>query len=105
MTLRLQVMRRHGMLVVVTASLIAAAPGSEPAQGDLDKLQGDWKTKSFLIDGGPLPTEKQVPDRLMTIKEDSFSESRGGKVAVRGTLKLDASKSPKWLDATFTEGG
>jgi uncharacterized protein (TIGR03067 family) len=41
----------------------------------------------------------------MTIKGDTFSESRGGKVAVRGTIKLDPTKCPKWLDATFTQGG
>jgi uncharacterized protein (TIGR03067 family) len=83
----------------------APAPALDPARQDLDILQGDWKTKSFLLGGGPLPKEKQFPDRLMTIKGDAFSEFRGGKVAVRGTLKLDSSKSPKWIDATFTEGG
>ncbi|MDR3633424.1 MAG: TIGR03067 domain-containing protein [Isosphaeraceae bacterium] len=99
-------MRQRGTLVVMAVVLLAgAAPEREAEQSDLEKLQGDWKTKSFLLGGGPLPKEKQFPDRLMTIKGDSFSEFRGGKVAVRGTLKLDSSTSPKHLNATFTQGG
>jgi uncharacterized protein (TIGR03067 family) len=83
----------------------AAAAPDDATKADLDRWQGDWTTKSFVLDGGPLPKEKQFPDRLMTIKDDKFSEVRGGKVAVRGTIALDASKSPKHLDATFLEGG
>jgi uncharacterized protein (TIGR03067 family) len=91
--------------ILGAAMLTAAAPAGDKDAGDLDKLQGDWVTKSFVMDGGPLPKEKQFPDRLMTIKGDAFSEFRNGKVAVRGTIKVDTSKTPKWLDATFKEGG
>ena len=99
-------MKRHGFAIIMAALFfIAAAPKEEKGPSDLDRLQGHWLTKSFLIDGGPLPEAKQYPDRVMTIKDGTFSEFRGGKVAVRGTIKLDPTKSPKWLDATFTEGG
>lgn len=99
-------MRLHGMLIAfATVLLAAAAPEGDSSQSDLAKLEGDWTTKSFLLGGGPLPKEKQYPDRVMTIKGNEFSEVRGGKVAVRGTIKIDSSKDPKWLDATFTQGG
>ena len=98
-------MKRTGFAILIAMLFTAAAPQGESGDKDLDRLQGDWTTKSFLLDGGPLPKEKQFPDRLMTIKDDTFSEFRGGKVAVRGTIKLDPTKSPKWLDATFTQGG
>jgi uncharacterized protein (TIGR03067 family) len=88
-----------GCLVVAAVALAGPSDTAEPG------LQGDWTTKSFLRNGAPLPKEKQFPDRLMTIKGDTFSERRAGKVAVRGTLKVDATKAPKWIDATFLEGG
>lgn len=99
-------MRLRGTLIVMAiALLVAAAPERETGRNDLEKLQGDWTTKSFLLGGGPLPKEKQFPDRVMTIMGAEFSEVRNGKVAVRGDLKIDSSKEPKWLDATFTQGG
>jgi uncharacterized protein (TIGR03067 family) len=86
---------------LVFAAVALAGPGDPAEPG----LQGDWTTKSFLLGGGPLPQKKQFPDRLMTIKGETFSERRAGKIAVRGTLKIDATKTPKWMDATFLEGG
>jgi uncharacterized protein (TIGR03067 family) len=98
-------MRNRWLPILTAALLVAAAPDDGKGKADREKLQGDWKTESFLLNGAPLPKEKQFPDRLLTFKDETFSEVRGGKVAVRGTFTLDPSKSPKWLDATFLEGG
>ena len=88
-----------GCVILTAVAFAGSVDAPEPG------LEGDWTTKSFLRGGAELPKEKQFPDRLMTIKGDTFSEKRAGKVAVRGTLKIDPTKNPKWMDATFLEGG
>jgi uncharacterized protein (TIGR03067 family) len=93
------------MKTIVTAMTAVLFLAGAAGVGDRETLQGDWTTSAFFRDGGPLPAEKQYPDRLLTFKGDEWYEVRDGKVAVRGTFKLDPSKSPKWLDATFLEGG
>lgn len=95
-----QGIRCLGCCFVFTAVALAG-PGDSAEPG----LQGDWTTQSFSRGGAPLPKEKQFPDRIMTLEDDTFSERREGKVAVRGTLKFDATKTPKWIDATFRERG
>jgi uncharacterized protein (TIGR03067 family) len=92
-------------LVVGLLVAVAAAAAEGPDKSSDPALDGDWDTVSFLRGGAPLPREKQFPDRLMTIRGDTFSEKRNGKVAVRGKLKIDTAKSPRWMDTTFLEGG
>lgn len=89
-------------LTCIALSIVLAADAADQSEPG---LEGDWSTASFLRGGKPLPQEKQFPDRIMTIKDGTFTEKRDGKVAVRGPLKVDASKKPKWIDATFHEGG
>ena len=89
-------MKRPGVAILMAAVLCAAAPRDDKPAGDLERLQGDWSTKSFLIDGGPLPKEKQYADRLMTIKgRRSFPSSGAARSPSVERLNHDASKSPE----------
>jgi uncharacterized protein (TIGR03067 family) len=74
----------------------------EPAQdvdkGELDKLQGDWQMVSRDSQG------KKIPDALaknkLTIKGDQWILTPGATM----TIKIDATKAPKWIDLTPAKG-
>jgi uncharacterized protein (TIGR03067 family) len=66
-------------------------------------FEGTWRTVSIQADGKDLPAEAFKSSRLIckgcdftTITDDGTS---------RGTFLVDATKSPKTMDITITEGG
>jgi uncharacterized protein (TIGR03067 family) len=92
-------------LALAAACLLAAGlPGrGDDAKKDADreKFQGTWEFTSFEWEG------KEDPDRkgsTVTIDGDKFTVKVGDKVVQAGTQKLDATTTPKSLDATVTEG-
>jgi uncharacterized protein (TIGR03067 family) len=46
----------------------------------------------------------QSGDLTITITGDKYAQSVAGAVNERGTIKLDTTKKPAWLDLTITEG-
>jgi len=76
----------------------AKPPASAAVPAALKPMQGTWVLTTQ--DGQPLS-----PNGLtITITGDKYAQAEGGTVNERGTMKLDATKKPMWLDLTITEG-
>ena len=69
---------------------------------DLERLQGAWQMTKGVRGGQEAPKEVVEESRLI-FKDDTFSfENSREKTSAK--IKLDASKSPKQLDADVTDG-
>src|SRR5947209_7125018 len=81
-------------LIVAMASLGFIA--ADPNKDDLAKFQGTWSFQSMEVGGNPvdLATLKDLP---LVIKDNTWSQ--GG---ANGTFTIDATKTPKTIDMTFT---
>jgi uncharacterized protein (TIGR03067 family) len=88
-----------GVMAVV---LLAAAESNEASKLDLERMQGDWAADAMTRDGQKFPDE-DAQAYFRTIKGDTYTVFRFSKVAGQGTMKLDATKSPKTID--FTPAG
>ena len=73
-------------------TVVAAVPAA------LKPLQGTWILTS--PDGQPLAEGGLT----LTITGDKYAQAVAGAVNERGTIKLDATKKPTWIDLTITEG-
>jgi uncharacterized protein (TIGR03067 family) len=84
--------------------LVAAASWKQPeddVKKDQDALQGTWKVVSAERDGKPV---EELKGFLMTFAKDTFAIKKGEEVVVKGTFKIDPSKSPKVMEMKITEG-
>jgi uncharacterized protein (TIGR03067 family) len=68
---------------------------------DKEKLQGTWTAVSGEKGGKEDPEAKE---HALVFEGDKFSVKRGDTVIVRGTFKINASKSPKTMDIEISEG-
>jgi len=95
-------MKARLLMIPAAVLLIAADKPPDPAsKKDLDGLQGTWKLVSAMKDGEALPEDK-VKNTSIVIKDDTFvfPESAEYATSKEGTIKLDATKKPKQMDAT-----
>ena len=105
-------MTRLTALAVLLAASTAFAQTAAPQAGQkkpptaeaavpaaLKPFQGTWILTA--PDGQPLT---QSGDLTITITGDKYAQAIGGTVNERGTVKLDATKKPMWIDLTITEG-
>jgi uncharacterized protein (TIGR03067 family) len=74
-------------------------------QQDLEKFQGTWKLVSATRDGKALADDK-VKQTTIVFKGDTFRFPELAEYATskERTIKLDAMKTPKQMDATSTGG-
>ena len=102
----LRVTTKAQFLIVAAIGVSLATDNSlDPAsKKDLDGLQGTWKLVSAMRDGEALPKDK-VKQTTIVIKDDTFLFPDLAEYATskEGTIKLDATKNPKQMDATSTE--
>lgn len=72
---------------------------------DLDALQGTWSLVSAMQDGKTLAADK-VKQTTIVFQGDTFRFPELAEYATSraGTIKLEATKTPKQMDATSTEG-
>ena len=102
----LRVTTKAQFLIVAAIGVSLATDNSlDPAsKKDLDGLQGTWKLVSAMRDGEALPKDK-VKQTTIVIKDDTFLFPDLAEYATskEGTIKLDARKKPKQMDATSTE--
>ena len=104
-------MIRHlaATVLIATASLSAQTPAGQAGQtkppapaarvpAALKPLQGTWVLTS--ADGKPLAEGGLT----FAITGDKYAQAVAGAVNERGTIKLDATKKPMWIDLTITEG-
>jgi uncharacterized protein (TIGR03067 family) len=67
-------------------------------------MQGDWAAVEVVRDGFPLaPDDAQAYFR--TVAGDQYTMARYRKILGKGTIKVDASKTPKEIDAHTTAQG
>ena len=87
--------------VFVILSMSASLPAGD-AKEDLKAMEGEWTPATGELGGKPFPDETLKTIKLV-LKDDTYTVTVGDKVD-RGTVKLDASKTPKTMDITGTEG-
>ena len=80
----------------------AAEAGRGDATSDMGPMQGGWKMVLGFINGKELPAD-QVKTGELTIEDDNC-RAKLGAAAMASTIRIDASKAPKEIDFTFTEG-
>ena len=85
----------------ITLDLKAAA--GQDAEEDAETLQGSWQL--VRSEQGALDDTWEVKDQLVIFEKDAFTLKQGDKVLLKGTFKLDITRSPKTIDITITEGG
>lgn len=74
-------------------------PAAANVPAALKPFQGTWVLTT--ADGQPLA---QNGDLTITVTGDKYEQAIAGTVNERGTVKLDATKKPMWIDLTITEG-
>jgi uncharacterized protein (TIGR03067 family) len=77
----------------------APAPAAPAAQKPIDAFQGNWAIASF--NGQEIPAAAEM---FLVFKGDKYEQWTGSTVDERGTIKLDVTKKPMWIDLIITEG-
>ena len=101
---------RISLAALFCAVGFAASAGSDILAGDkadLEKdvriIQGTWTFESSEAGGKALPAG-ELKGLILTFEGDKHTLKMGDQVVQVGTQKIDASKSPKTIDVTMTEG-
>jgi uncharacterized protein (TIGR03067 family) len=96
-------------MLLAVSSLSAQTPTGQARQNKppapaaavpaaLKPLQGTWVLTT--PDGQPMAPG----DLTITFTGNTYAQSVGGAVNERGTIKIDATKKPMWIDLAITEG-
>jgi uncharacterized protein (TIGR03067 family) len=92
-------MKLRTLILVAACSVLAAeTPKEDASRKDLERMQGDWQGVSWVVDGTPVPDD-DAQCMFRTIKGDQYIVFRFENPRGKGTLKLDATKTPKTIDA------
>jgi uncharacterized protein (TIGR03067 family) len=92
-------MNRLLLVPLVVVGLAAADASREDAAAeDLKKMQGEWIVVTMEADGMKIPDD-DAQALFRNVKGDQYTVSRYRKIAGRGTIKLDATKKPRTIDA------
>jgi len=94
----LEVLRR-GEVKAAKTEEAAAVVGTGPAT----ELEGEWSMVSGFMDGHAMDKTMLKYGKRVT-RGNMTSVTFGPQVFMRGTFTLDATKSPRWIDLTHTEG-
>jgi uncharacterized protein (TIGR03067 family) len=86
------------VIVLLAGGLLAARPTDDPNKADLDKMQGNWAAVSMTVDGTTL-SDDEAQSIFRTVKGDAYSVLLFSKVLGTGTFRIDATKTPKHIDA------
>jgi uncharacterized protein (TIGR03067 family) len=82
---------------------LVAAEKDDASKKDMDAMQGDWAAERMVRDGFAFPDD-DAQAIFRTVKGDAYTMFRFRKKIGAGTFKLDATKTPKQIDATPTGG-
>lgn len=93
-------MRHVGLCSLALAAFVLVA--ADDAKDDLKKSAGTWVLASGESEGKEIPEEALKTSKLV-LKGDKHMVQVGDE-KFEGTHKLDATKSPKQIDATDTSG-
>ncbi len=75
-----------------------AKPPGDPTEADLALFQGTWRHESMEVDGKPADIAS-FRDTPLRIQGNTFTQG-----PVKGTFTIDATKPPRTIDLTFTDG-
>jgi uncharacterized protein (TIGR03067 family) len=92
-------MRRLALLPLLGLVFTPALLRADDADKALEKLQGTWNVVKYVNDGKDESPEADSPE-IMTVKGAHYDLKRKAD-SYRGDLKVDATKSPGTIDATF----
>ena len=81
----------------------AAAQNEGTDKKELEKFQGKWVPVSTTIDGKALE-EDEIKNRSVVFKGEKLTLLYKDKERGTASLKIDPSKSPAQIDATFEDG-
>jgi uncharacterized protein (TIGR03067 family) len=96
-------MNRATRVLVPALLLIASVSAGDDSKTDLDKMQGTWSIVSNEQDGQKAPAEQYKNTRIL-FDRDRYEVRQGDEIDEHGTIKLDASKSPKRLELKIIKG-
>jgi uncharacterized protein (TIGR03067 family) len=86
---------------VLTLSVVLSLTGfafADDAEKDLKKLVGTWQTVSHTADGKETPADMNKGSTVIIDASGKWQALKDGTVVLKGTVKLDPSKSPKAAD-------
>jgi uncharacterized protein (TIGR03067 family) len=95
-------MRSKVWFLGLTLLVGSAEAGQVDAMNDTGPIQGGWKIVLGFNNGEELPADQVKTAEL--IIEDDQCRAKLGAAAMKSTIRVDASKAPKEIDFTFTEG-
>jgi uncharacterized protein (TIGR03067 family) len=97
---------KYALLVAVFAVISAAAGLGQDSADDLKKMAGIWKTTLHEADG-KIATKDEIEKTQgkLVVKADKYEVFFGDKAIDEGTIKLDAGKKPRQIDAIIKKGG
>lgn len=84
--------------------LVGLLGTSAAAPEDSKSLEGAWAMTSFEQNGEAEAPER-IKGRVLTIEDGKFKDKLEDQVVASGTIKVDTSKTPWTIDATFDQGG
>lgn len=96
--IRIRSFRSLLALSLIAFSLTTFAQGDP--QKDLERFQGKWMVTSF--NGEAVPPE--VGEFSLVITGNKYQQITGGEVSEEGTITVDVSKTPMWIDLTILTG-
>ncbi|HZV04364.1 MAG TPA: TIGR03067 domain-containing protein [Gemmataceae bacterium] len=92
-------MKRLPVLLLVFLLTAGAERANEDAAAeDLKRMEGDWVVASMEVEGMKVPDDDAMA-LFRSVKGDRYTVSRYRKVVGKGTIKLDATKKPRAIDA------
>lgn len=95
-------MRWTSIAAVVLSVGLATAADDKPKK-ELEPFQGTWAVKAITRNGEAVPDEA-VQKLSLVIKGNERVVKDGDEVKSKGTFTIDATKKPKQMDVTVTDG-
>jgi len=97
-------MSKRGFACLIVALLIGAdEPKKDETARDVERFQGVWTLLS-LENNGESATREALQGRKLIVTRNDSVFIQGDKVYSRSRQKLDATKSPRQVDITQSEG-
>jgi len=82
---------------------VGCSTATSPGDKDAQRLAGSWKCLSATVNGKALPAET-VGQLQLNLTTNRYQTKKGEQVLFDSVYSLDASKRPKEINITGTEG-
>ena len=90
-------MRAVAFFVLLSGIAIHSVGFARDDEKDNELIQGAWKVESSKDEGDDVPSSGLV----LFLKDGKLTAKDGEEMKGTGTYKVDASKTPKWIDITL----